>query len=419
MKLKQIRVDGYKNLINCVLNLGDFNVLVGPNNSGKTNFLEILPTLFGIFYGQEALTTVRSETPFHRPSTFFCNLNGYENIGLKMQVIFDTGSRRQSWRIHYDVSITRKSFRSIKSKDKFLINAETLKGKPPNRPGPWNIFLNREPKTLRINTEATSKQHAIGNTISAFEFTRSMYPELDDLGKNFKSIVSGLINVCHTHVLALDPGLLRGDLGKEGSLIPWIRLPYFDILSEIDQIHNNKKLYRLFEDAVCDILDLEGLHFVGKNIHAGNKGKGKGEFVKRLRSLAIKKRGTSYSSIENYSDGTLVAIAILSALLSKNRESSMLCIEEPENYLHPRALEKLVRFLQDHAHKWPVLITTHSPYLLNCVNPEDVNVAIVDETGAAHFEKVHNTKQLRDYLKSGFISFGDMLASNFEDVLGK
>ena len=53
------------------------------------------------------------------------------------------------------------------------------------------------------------------------------------------------------------------------------------------------------------------------------------------------------------------------------------------------------------------------------MNPEDVNVAIVDEKGAAHFEKVHNTKQLRDYLKSGFMSLGDMLASNFEDVLGK
>ncbi|MCK4820368.1 AAA family ATPase, partial [bacterium] len=224
MKLKQIRVDGYKNLINCVLNLGDFNVLVGPNNSGKSNFLEILPTLFGILCGQEALNTIREDI-FGRPSTFFCNLNGYKNIGLKMQVIFDIKSRRQSWRIQYDVSITRKSLRSKKSKNKILIDAETLKGKPPNRPGPWNIFLNREPKTLRINTEATSKQHAIGNTISAFEFTRSMYPELDDLGKDFKSIVSGLLNVCHTHVLALDPGLLRSDLGKEVQLVPLIRLP--------------------------------------------------------------------------------------------------------------------------------------------------------------------------------------------------
>ena len=39
MKLKQIRVDGYKNLINCEVNLGDFNVLVGPNNSGKSQSL--------------------------------------------------------------------------------------------------------------------------------------------------------------------------------------------------------------------------------------------------------------------------------------------------------------------------------------------------------------------------------------------
>ena len=42
MKLKEIRVDGYKNLINCRIPLGDFNVLVGPNNSGKTNLLETI-----------------------------------------------------------------------------------------------------------------------------------------------------------------------------------------------------------------------------------------------------------------------------------------------------------------------------------------------------------------------------------------
>ena len=45
MKLKQIRVDGYKNLIDCEVNLSDFNVLVGPNNSGKSNAIDALRLL--------------------------------------------------------------------------------------------------------------------------------------------------------------------------------------------------------------------------------------------------------------------------------------------------------------------------------------------------------------------------------------
>ena len=60
------------------------------------------------------------------------------------------------------------------------------------------------------------------------------------------------------------------------------------------------------------------------------------------------------------------------------------------------------------------MITTHSPYLLNGVNPEDVNVAVVDNTGAAHFEKVKNSKQLRDYLNKGLMSFGELLVRDYE-----
>ncbi|GAG01306.1 unnamed protein product, partial [marine sediment metagenome] len=197
---------------------------------------------------------------------------------------------------------------------------------------------------------------------------------------------------------------------NEEEEISGLRVASFDLLFAIDEIYKNKKLYNIFQEAMCDILNLDDVHFEASYTKKGRK---------RVRALAIKTQGSDYADVAEYSDGTLAVAAILAALFSKKRDGPMLFVEELENCLHPSALEKLVRFLQDHAHKWPVLITTHSPYLLNCVNPEDVNVAIVDEKGAAHFEKVHNTKQLRDYLKSGFMSFGDMLASNFEDVLGK
>ena len=55
MKLKQIRVDGYKNLVNCEVNLGDFNVLVGPNNSGKSNLLEAVQILWPLCFSDEKL----------------------------------------------------------------------------------------------------------------------------------------------------------------------------------------------------------------------------------------------------------------------------------------------------------------------------------------------------------------------------
>jgi predicted ATPase len=210
-------------------------------------------------------------------------------------------------------------------------------------------------------------------------------------------------------IFAVSPDGLRNSINEEEEF-GGPRVAFFDLLLAIDVFYENKKLYKLFKEAMCNILNLDDVHFEASYTKKGRK---------RVRALSIKTRGSDYADAAEYSDGTLAVAATLAALFSKKRDGPMLFVEELENCLHPAALERLVRFLQDHAHKWPVLITTHSPYLLNCVNPEDVNVAVVDETGAAHFEKVHNTKQLRDYLKSGFMSFGDMLASDFVDVLGK
>jgi predicted ATPase len=160
-------------------------------------------------------------------------------------------------------------------------------------------------------------------------------------------------------------------------------------------------------------LDLEDIQFRCEDLSAikeATDSKGK---VKRTRILALKRAGGEYSFVDEYSDGTLIVIAMLTSLLSE-RGRPLFCLEELENCLHPAAIEKLLRFLQDHADKWPVLITTHSPYLLNGVRPEDVNVAVVDKTGATHFEKVENTKQLRDYLNKGLMNFGDLLVRDFE-----
>ncbi|MCX5683594.1 MAG: AAA family ATPase, partial [Planctomycetota bacterium] len=95
----------------------------------------------------------------------------------------------------------------------------------------------------------------------------------------------------------------------------------------------------------------------------------------------------------------------------------IICIEEPENFLHPAALEKLLAFLQDVAHKWPILLTTHSPYLVNGVRPQDIIVAVVDDTGSTHFEKPRNRKAITERLNRGYMNFGDLLVTNFRDML--
>ena len=113
----------------------------------------------------------------------------------------------------------------------------------------------------------------------------------------------------------------------------------------------------------------------------------------------------------------LAVIALLAGILSPERKSPLIFIEELEKFLHPAAISKLLQFLQEYSSECQIVITTHSPYLLNAVRPEDVNIAVVDDTGASHFEKLTNRKKIEDRLKHGYMNFGDLLVNNYEDII--
>ena len=99
----------------------------------------------------------------------------------------------------------------------------------------------------------------------------------------------------------------------------------------------------------------------------------------------------------NMSDGTLRALGILVALFQGNHEGqkrmSLVGIEEPEIALHPAAAGVLLDGFRDAAHRTQVIVTSHSPDLLDdkhldvnsilAVKANDGNTAIapVDEVG--------------------------------------
>ncbi|MFH1716113.1 MAG: AAA family ATPase [Planctomycetota bacterium] len=412
MKLKQIRVDGYKNLINCVVNLGDFNVLVGPNNSGKSNLLEALQILWPMCFGDEKLRIgiLNGLTPRFTGDSSICHLPHHRNKPMTVGVAFEVAVDQKLWVVDYEVKV--RFYDSEKKNGTFVW--EKLTAKEPSKPGPARKYIWREDKHMEI----VGKEHRIARGNSSLLAISSLYPDYEGLNLELKRFVEAINWLGMTNIFAISPAALRSGIDEEKP-IGDIRVSSFDLSFVLDGIKQEGKYYTLFKDSLCDILGLEAINFEVQIKQHPSKDKGSKETSKRLRYFLLKRHGDDYSLIEEYSDGTLVVAAILEALFSEKARGPILCLEELENCLHPAAVEKLLGFLQDHAGKWPVLITTHSPYVLNCVNPEDVNVAIMDETGATHFEKVRNTKQLRDYLKSGFMSFGDMLASNFKDVLGK
>ena len=107
----------------------------------------------------------------------------------------------------------------------------------------------------------------------------------------------------------------------------------------------------------------------------------------------------------NVSDGTLRACGVLVALFQGADRSvsnrSLVGIEEPEVALHPAAAEILFDSLRDAAHHTQVLVTSHSPDLLdNHEILDDSILAVVAEHGETRIGRLDDVGRsaLRDHL---------------------
>ncbi|HTT84683.1 MAG TPA: AAA family ATPase [Rhizomicrobium sp.] len=80
------------------------------------------------------------------------------------------------------------------------------------------------------------------------------------------------------------------------------------------------------------------------------------------------------------SDGTLKMLAYL-VLLYDPSPPPFIGIEEPENFLHPRLLPGLAEECRGASGRGQLLVTTHSPFFINALRPEEVRVLYRDENG--------------------------------------
>lgn len=111
------------------------------------------------------------------------------------------------------------------------------------------------------------------------------------------------------------------------------------------------------------------------------------------------------------SDGTLRFLA-LTLLAYLPEPGNIYLIEEPENGVHPKALELVFQSLSS-VYDGQVLVATHSPLLLQLANPEDLLCFALTPSGAVDIVRGDRHPQLREWRKE--VTLGELLAAG---VLG-
>lgn len=100
------------------------------------------------------------------------------------------------------------------------------------------------------------------------------------------------------------------------------------------------------------------------------------------------------------SDGTLKMLAYLTVLHGPE-PPQFVGIEEPENFLHPRLLPELAEECRSATARSQLLVTTHSPFFLNAIRPEEVRVLYRDEQGYTQAVRTSEIPGISDFVRAG------------------
>ena len=106
------------------------------------------------------------------------------------------------------------------------------------------------------------------------------------------------------------------------------------------------------------------------------------------------------------SDGTLKMLAYL-VLLYDPEPPPFIGIEEPENFLHPRLLPELAEECRAACRRTQLFVTTHSPFFLDALRPEEVRILWRDEAGHTHTARVADLGHVQEFVREG-AQLGDL-----------
>lgn len=121
---------------------------------------------------------------------------------------------------------------------------------------------------------------------------------------------------------------------------------------------------------------------------------------------------------QQMSDGTLKVFAYL-LLLEDPVPPPFLCIEEPENGLYHKLLEALAKEFREHATGQKggsqIFITTHQPYFVDALSPEEVWILEKGEDGFSTIKRASDIEIVQNMVEQGLL-LGGLWYSDYLDA---
>jgi len=393
--LDQIHIHNYKSLKDVPLDLRPFNVLIGPNNAGKSNIFDCLRLV-------SEFTRSRQGEPVHSRGGFSSIIwNGEikNSIGIEISG-HEPGFPEQGgdrYQFKYEVYIAGGPVHFQPTIERFWVRDASPAGAvlSPNEEG----LFTAGPTNGRVLLEYPVEQNMArvcdpsGKQIweGGFPSYASPYLGSFDDPTRFPLLGDFALRVKNWAFYNFVPSLMEQPLAVRKDLRLQERGENFGaVLQSYHSEYGSN--FREIEDwlrrAVPEISSLlTGLTEAGQTFA-------------QIEESGLKVRIPSWAM----SDGTVRFVAHLLVVFGAS-PASLICFEEPENYIHPRLLELLAHVLKKASTRSQILLSTHSPYLLNFLDPEDILI-VEKYKGATEVSRPKEPGAIKEALKT--LGLGEM-----------
>jgi len=361
----RLTVKNYKSLEDVTLELRPLNVFVGPNNAGKSNILDCLEFLYDFVIHGAGAVEGRGGFPL---LVWGGDLKRPISIELEGQISTDSGPKNYN----YFVELAGGPTHFTLAKEIFAIKTDREERKLLEFPSVHS--------EARIWGDDGTHIGSAGRGELKGSFLRS-WPDLSRI----PTLNSFFTEISHWAFYNLVPSRMRMPLQVRKDL----RLQsegenLASVLNSLQVEHtsNFRRIEEMLRAAVPELKEL---------LTALTE---QGQTYVKVRESGLSLQIPAWAM----SDGTLRLLAYLAVIYSPS-PPPLACFEEPENYIHPHLLKLIAELLEAASNRTQILVTTHSPYLLDFFEAEDL-VIVEKKEGKTQTKRVADQAGVKEALKT-------------------
>lgn len=402
MRIKSIKVDNFKSLVDCELPLAKFNCLVGLNGSGKSTVLQFFDFLSQQFKGN--LTGWLKNRQWEA-SDLNSKLTNRRNIGFEVSLIHNNDVEIK-WSASFNRQTLQCTTEHVEWNKITLLKVDR---------GDYTVF--NTPVIAEASNDLKNRFKKDGMVLEveiqvglngkiAFDYQGSVMSQIKEsqLPKELLELKKFFFDLHALDLLA--PELLRQrtrDAGNSLGLGGEKLSAFLYEIGESNRVNIQSKLAKIYPQ--FKHLDISSLRSGWKSLTVREQF---GDTIVKTEARHV-------------ADGFLRMLAVFAQL---SKEQSFLLLDEIENGVNPELIEFLIDELVESAPQ--VLITTHSPMVLNYLEDDVAIEGVIyiykNQIGATQAIRLFDIPRMREKLTvmgAGEVYEDTLLTQLNAEILGE